>query len=156
MFHVQDKTPDDKLNINEKLEKIEVDLNEIKEMINRKNSNQKPELIALGCPHLSSEEIEYIAELVRNKKKDKEIDVFLFASRETIRNSKDSIKIIEEFGGKVFADTCMVVAPLSEKYKRTGVNSGKASFYLPMKEYGGQIINFQGIEELMRWAIIDN
>lgn len=156
MFHVEGRTPDDYLNFEKKLEKVSVDYTTIEQIIYSKSTDKKPELIAIGCPHLSKEEFEYIANMVRGKKKDKDIEVFLFASRETIKNSKDYVKVIEEFGAKVFADTCMVVSPLSEKYKITGVNSGKASFYLPMKEYGGQDINFRSINELMRWAIIDN
>ena len=39
---------------------------------------------------------------------------------------------IEGVGGKVLADTCMVVAPIEDMgYKTTGVNSGKAANYLP-------------------------
>jgi len=39
---------------------------------------------------------------------------------------------IEAAGGKVVADTCMVVAPIEDMgYKTTAVNSGKAANYLP-------------------------
>lgn len=35
-------------------------------------------------------------------------------------------------GGKIVADTCMVVSPIeSMGYKTTAVNSGKAANYLP-------------------------
>ncbi len=156
IFHVEGRTPDDGLNINEKLERVNLDYSVIRDTMDKKTSREKPQLIAIGCPHLSKEELEFIAHMVNGKKKDKDVDVFLFASRETIKNSQEYIKVIEEFGAKVFADTCMVVSPLSDKYKKTGVNSGKASFYLPMKEYGGQTINFQNINELLRWAIIEN
>lgn len=156
MFHVENRTPDDILNRGRKFEKVVVDYNELKNLMEEKSSHEKPELIAIGCPHLSKDEIDYIASLVRGKKKDKEVEVFLFASRETIKNSSASIKIIEDFGAKVFADTCMVVAPLSKKYHKTAINSGKASFYLPMKEYGGQEIIFRNFNDLLRWAVIDN
>jgi hypothetical protein len=39
---------------------------------------------------------------------------------------------IEHAGGKVVADTCMVVAPIEQMgFRTTGVNSGKAACYLP-------------------------
>jgi len=39
---------------------------------------------------------------------------------------------IEAAGGRVVADTCMVVSPIEDMgYKVTGVNSGKAANYLP-------------------------
>jgi hypothetical protein len=41
-------------------------------------------------------------------------------------------RIIEVAGGKVVADTCMVVSPIEDMgYKTTAVNSGKAANYLP-------------------------
>jgi predicted aconitase len=41
-------------------------------------------------------------------------------------------QIIETAGGKVVADTCMVVSPIEDMgYKTTAVNSGKAANYLP-------------------------
>jgi predicted aconitase len=40
--------------------------------------------------------------------------------------------IINKAGGKVVADTCMVVSPIKKMgFKITGVNSGKAANYLP-------------------------
>ncbi|MEM1614194.1 MAG: aconitase X, partial [Thermoplasmatales archaeon] len=65
----------------------------------------------------------------------------------------DSVKIIEDFGGKVLTDTCMVVSPLSNKYSSTGTNSGKASFYLPLKGYGNQKVTFMAIIDLLKWVI---
>jgi len=41
-------------------------------------------------------------------------------------------KIIEESGGKIVSDTCMVVSPIeSMGFRVIGVNSGKAANYLP-------------------------
>ena len=41
------------------------------------------------------------------------------------------IRKIEEFGAKVFADTCMVVSPATKRFKCVMTNSGKALEYLP-------------------------
>jgi predicted aconitase len=79
--------------------------------------------------------------------------LFLFTSREVKANSSEAVRIIENFGGKVFADTCMVVSPLSNNYSSTGTNSGKASFYLPLKGYGNQKVAFMGILDLLKWVI---
>ena len=40
-------------------------------------------------------------------------------------------QIVEAAGGKVVADTCMVVSPASQRYKKMMTNSGKALVYLP-------------------------
>lgn len=151
MFHVSRVTPESNL-VSDNPEVLDVENSEIEETIAQKSSNQEPELIAIGCPHLSSEELNYIANLVRGKRKVGP-DLYLFTSREVRENSRDAVKLIEDFGGRVFVDTCMVVSPLSNKYSSTGTNSGKASFYLPLKGYGNQMVTFTGIMDLMKWVI---
>lgn len=151
MFHVEGVTRESDL-VEDSPEVMEVGIKEIEETIGKSSSQQEPELIAIGCPHLSSEELDYIAGLVKGKKKVGP-DLFLFTSREVKAKSAGAVKTIENFGGKVFSDTCMVVSPLSNNYKSTGTNSGKASFYLPLKGYGNQKVAFMGIMDLLRWVI---
>lgn len=151
MFHVEGVTRESDL-VEDSPEVMEVGIREIEETIGKSSSQQEPELIAIGCPHLSSEELDYIAGLVKGKKKVGP-DLFLFTSREVKAKSAGAVKTIENFGGKVFSDTCMVVSPLSNNYNSTGTNSGKASFYLPLKGYGNQKVAFMGIMDLLRWVI---
>ena len=54
---------------------------------------------------------------------------------------------IEEAGGKIIADTCMVVSPIEEIFERTGVNSAKAAHYLP--SFCKQKVLFGRMEELI-------
>ena len=57
-------------------------------------------------------------------------------------------KTIEEAGGRVVADTCMVVSPIEKMgYKTTGVNSGKAANYLP--GFCKQEVCFANIDDLV-------
>lgn len=151
MFHVDGITKETGL-VSDSPEVISVERKDIEETIDKNSAQEEPELIAIGCPHLSSEELNYIAKLLKGKKKVGP-DLFLFTSREVRANSSESVKIIENFGGKVFSDTCMVVSPLSNNYSRTGTNSGKASFYLPLKGYGNQKVAFKGIMDLLKWVI---
>lgn len=151
MFHVEGVTPESNL-ISDDAEVMEIDHRVIEETIAKNSSEQEPELIAIGCPHLSVDELSYIASLVSGKKKVGP-ELFLFTSREVRQNSKEAVRIIEDFGGKVFVDTCMVVSPLSNAYGKTGTNSGKASFYLPLSGYGNQKVTFMGIMDLMKWVI---
>ncbi len=151
MFHVEGVTKETRL-VSDSPETMEVTKEDISDTISKNSTQQEPELIAIGCPHLSSEELTYIAGLVKGKKKIGP-DLFLFTSREVKANSTEAVKIIENFGGKVFADTCMVVSPLSNTYGSTGTNSGKASFYLPLKGYGNQKVAFMGILDLLKWVI---
>ncbi len=61
-------------------------------------------------------------------------------------------KIINNAGGSVVADTCMVVSPIEEMgYKTTGVNSGKAANYLP--GFCKQNVCFANIDDLIKEAL---
>ena len=151
MFHVDGITKETSL-VSDSPETINVEKSDIDETIGKNSTQEEPELIAIGCPHLSSEELDYIARLVKGKKKVGP-DLFLFTSREVKAQSLKSVKTIENFGGKVFSDTCMVVSPLSNNYSKTGTNSGKATFYLPLKGYGNQKVAFMGILDLLKWVI---
>ncbi len=151
MFHVDGITKETSL-VSDSPETINVEKSDIDETISKNSAQEEPELIAIGCPHLSSEELDYIAGLVKGKKKVGP-DLFLFTSREVKAQSLESVKTIENFGGKVFSDTCMVVSPLSNNYSKTGTNSGKATFYLPLKGYGNQKVAFMGILDLLKWVI---
>ncbi len=151
MFHVEGITVETGL-VSDSPETMEVTKEEIDEAIGRNAAQSEPELIAIGCPHLSAEELEYIASLVKGKRKVGP-ELYLFTSREVRAKAASAVRTIEEFGGRVFSDTCMVVSPLSNNFKSTGTNSGKATFYLPLKGYGNQKVAFMGIMDLMRWVI---
>ncbi len=57
-------------------------------------------------------------------------------------------EIIEKAGGKIVADTCMVVSPIEEMgFKTTGVDSGKAGNYLP--GFCKQNVVFKRIDDLI-------
>ena len=56
----------------------------------------------------------------------------LYALKDLNEITKNMLGEIEKAGGKIVADTCMVVSPIERMgYKKTGVNSGKAANYLP-------------------------
>jgi hypothetical protein len=124
LFHVEEQTPEwNKFSISG-LEKIEVDIVEIK------TDECEPDLIALGCPHLSEQELENLYGVVKDRGKVKR-EFWVFLSRKLIEKRKSIVEKIEEHGIKVFSDTCMVVSPATESYECVMVNSGKALQYLP-------------------------
>lgn len=109
----------------------------------------EPDLIAIGCPHASLSELRQIYELLRKYGNVKR-EMWIFSSRNVIEENRSLVARIEEFGAKVFADTCMVVSPASSGFECVMVNSGKALEYLP-KLRGVNAI-FGDIEECVRWA----
>ena len=57
-------------------------------------------------------------------------------------------RMITDAGGKIVADTCMVVSPLEKMgYSVTGVNSAKAANYLP--GFCKQAVVFTNIDDLL-------
>jgi predicted aconitase len=113
-------------------EEIPVGANELKAAREKLGgSKRKPQMIAIGCPHASLDEIREVAEAVKGKKI--AADLWVCTARKT-REAADKagyVKTIEAAGGRVVADTCMVVCPLEQMgYTCTGCNSGKAAKYL--------------------------
>lgn len=56
---------------------------------------------------------------------------YVFASQGVIDAHRKTVDAIEKSGAKVYADTCMVVSPVMERYRGIMVNSGKALAYVP-------------------------
>ncbi|MBC7114225.1 MAG: aconitase X catalytic domain-containing protein [Archaeoglobi archaeon] len=124
IFHIENKTPEASLYPLPD-ERIEVGREEIKGILEFSD----PDVIALGCPHLSEEEIKKIAVLLKGKRVEK--DTWICTSREIRERCRKEIEIIERSGAKVICDTCMVVSPLLERYSCALVESGKALNYVP-------------------------
>ncbi len=150
LFHVEGVTPESG-DFERPKERLEIDAAEI----NFSSEGCTPDLIALGCPHLSSEELREIFEIASrftHAKARKE--VWLFTSRKVYGESGEIIKKLERMGFKVFCDTCMVVSPSTSRYECVMVNSGKALTYLP-KLRGVKVI-FGSIKECIGRAFSDD
>lgn len=129
LFFVKGATPE--FSVSEKPEKITFTEKELRETKENLDSREKPDLITIGCPHASIQEIKEVADLAQGKKLD--CDLWVCTARQTkaIADKAGYTAIIEKAGGRIVADTCMVVCPLEEMgYKVTGCNSGKAAKYL--------------------------
>jgi len=131
------------------LETIEFTAQEKEETIDRLNTgDQDPDLIVVGCPHCSLNEIRDLA----GKLEDRKItgDLWVLASKpiEKLADRMGYTEVIEQAGGQVVADTCHVVCPIQDLgYKTTGVNSGKAAEYLP--GFGDQKVIFASVDDLV-------
>lgn len=111
-----------------KLEKISVDRNQIDEVYD-KHPGTDADIIALGCPHCSKAELNRIALLLEGKKVKKEL--WVCTARKIAEGCPGLVARIEKSGAKIICDTCMVVSPASEKFRKMMVNSGKALAYIP-------------------------
>lgn len=151
LYHIEGITPEAKVVYKGDAEKISVGEGELEEVYEELSSNEKPELITIGCPHASIQEIEEVAKKLEGKKL--KIPLWLFTSRSTkmLAEKLGYIDVIEKAGGRVFADTCMVVSPIEDTgYRIIGTNSGKAAKYLP--GLCKKVVVFKNLDELIETA----
>ncbi|MGP8321365.1 MAG: aconitase X [Methanosarcinaceae archaeon] len=134
LYHVDGVTPDArKMTFKGPDENIVIEKSQIREVYDRIPDKAKGgmdvDMVALGCPHCSADELAHIARLLDGKIVRK--DVWVCTSREVAEHYPRFVDKIEKSGALVVCDTCMVVSPASENYKLMMVNSGKALTYVP-------------------------
>jgi predicted aconitase len=148
LYHVDELTPEADLTSIKDLETIEIDKKELDIIYDELNSNEKPDIIIFGCPHASLREISSICKKIKGKKLNKPIWICTSRLMKEAADRMGFSNIIEEAGGHIVADTCMVVSPIENMgYKITGVNSGKAANYLP--GFCKQKVVFSNIDKLL-------
>lgn len=114
----------------EGLETITVEQRDLEEAKAGLVSDPDNPTYCIGCPHCSIKELEETANLVKGK--NLEGRLWVFTSRKVYDEAEKGglIKIIEDAGGRVYRDTCMVVAPLHEMgWQGVGTNSMKGGHY---------------------------
>jgi predicted aconitase len=110
---------------------------------------QDVELITIGCPHVSIDELEEIAEFLRGKqKREGAPDMWVCVSKDVKKRAPEAVKVIEGYG-KVLVDTCMVVSPIDNVASVTATNSGKAATYLPLDAFCGQRVLYRSTPMLL-------
>jgi len=87
------------------------------------------DLIAIGCPHVSKEELRLILKLLRGRSVKR--NLWIFCSRSLVERSYEIVKKLEELGVRIYCDTCIVVSPIVKRFECVMTNSGKALAYLP-------------------------
>ena len=135
LYHVENITPEYK-NASEHLEMLEkisitsTDLEKTREKLS--TYKDKPDLVCLGCPHASLEEINEVAHILKGKTLANKLWVCTSISVKAASDRMGYTQIIEKAGGHVVCDTCMVVAPIEEMdFNVIGVDSAKAANYVP-------------------------
>ncbi len=138
LYHVENQTPEyNNAGKNELIEdsnNIFITASDIKNTFENLTNSSKNEadLVCLGCPHASLEEIKEIADIVVNKKIKNDLWVCTSINVKAASDRMGYTKIIESAGGHIVCDTCMVVAPIEDMgYETIGVNSAKAANYVP-------------------------
>ncbi|MGC8676315.1 MAG: aconitase X [Candidatus Micrarchaeia archaeon] len=155
LFHIEGITPEARYNMI-KLdgieETIEIDRKELDELKDKLNTGVPDDidLVAIGCPHASINEVREVAMLLKGKKIKEGKELWITTSR-VVKNLAEQLGYlaeIERAGGHIVADTCMVVSPIEDMgFKTTATNSGKAAKYLP--RFSKQNVVFNDAKELI-------
>ena len=130
------------------IERVPIEQKQLDEMKAKMQSADSVDLVTIGCPHCSLQEIKEIAWRLKGKKLKMKLWVCTSGKVKEQADKEGYSAAIREAGGLVVADTCMVVAPIEQMgFKSTGANSGKAAIYL--QSLCRQKVSFKDVEELL-------
>lgn len=150
LYHVEGITPEyrnaDVDNVEDKITITKEDILSTREKLS--TAEGYADLVCLGCPHASLEEVKEVAEIVKGKKIKNELWVCTSINIKEASKRLGYLEAIESAGGKICCDTCMVVAPIEQMgYEVIGVNSAKAANYVP--SMCGLKVIYNDIENLL-------
>ncbi len=152
LYHIEDVTPEYdvacKEDASESLTITKEDILQTRE--NLTTTDREADLICLGCPHASLEEISKVAGLVKGKTIKNKLWICTSISVKASADRMGYTKTIEDAGGNIVCDTCMVVAPIEDMgFEVIGVNSAKAANYVP--SMCGLDVVYNDVENLIQF-----
>ena len=152
LYHMENVTPEwdsaEKEEVEDYLFVGEKDIAETRSGLT--TTEREADLICLGCPHASLEEISHVAGIVQNKSIKNKLWICTSVSVKATADRMGYTKIIEDAGGNVVCDTCMVVAPIEDMgFEVIGVNSAKAANYVP--SMCGLDVVYDDVENLIKF-----
>ncbi len=131
IYHIKGMTPEaDKFtDPSDDITIGEPEMKEAYEFLNDKDNTI--DFVSLGCPHASLDEIKQVAMLLKGKKVAPGVEMWVACARPIKEKAEDMgyVRIIEDAGAKVAADTCMVVAPVKGRFKSVATTSAKGCYY---------------------------
>lgn len=148
LFHVRGVTPED---VPEPSERITVGARDIEEASRSMNDGADPDLVAIGCPHCSLEELRVLAGLLSRRRVSRETWIATARPVKEAAAAQGVLQEIERSGAKVLADTCFVVAPIRGRFRCMATNSAKAVFYARSKNRFRTV--FAPLERLVEIAV---
>jgi len=131
----------------ERLEAVEtLDYREVEDELESKRLDDV-DIVYIGCPHASHEEIEELARLLsRLRPRPHRPGLLITTSRlEESRVSAEAMKVLREYGAVILRDTCLVVSSLRSRGLRVATYSYKALFYLSRR---GLKVGLESMEDL--------
>ena len=115
LYHIEGVTPEAKIAwmVSPDAETISIDT--VEEGYKSLDSTERDiDLVTLGCPHCSYEELEQIANTLDGKKIKSRLWVTTAMPIYAMAKRSNIAAAIEKAGGEILSDTCLIVAPTSE------------------------------------------
>ena len=110
------------------------------------------DLVSLGCPHASLAELRRVADHIEGRHVKAALWITSARSTRQAATSEGLVDRIEAVGGRVVADTCMVVAPVGELgFRSMATNSAKMAFYAPA--HSGLAVRYGTLEQCLDAAV---
>jgi predicted aconitase len=125
----------------------------VQEAIDQLNQSvEQIDLVVIGCPHASLNELTEVAHYVRGRHLQSALWVTTARAIRQQARELGVVDMIEAAGGLVIADGCVVVAPMRElAYRTLATNSAKmASYALPLT---GLQVRFGSLEHCLDAAL---
>jgi len=97
-------------------------------------TGEELDLVVLGSPHFSFEELKRLAPLLEGRERHPRVTFLVTTSRgmRDLAAAAGLLRTLEEFGGRVTVDTCILATPMLPKsVRRLMTNSGKYALYSP-------------------------
>jgi len=116
------------------------------------SSVEKIDLVSIGCPHASLAEIEEVARWLEGKRVKAALWVTTARRTRELAEERGFVQAIEAAGGRVLADTCLVVAPVEALgFRSLATNSAKMALYAP--SHCGLAVRFGSLEQCLEAAV---
>ncbi len=110
------------------------------------------DLVWIGCPHASLEEIETIADWLDGRRVRSALWITAAHHVRAEAESRGLLAQIEASGGRIVSDTCLVVAPVEALgFRSIATNSGKGAFYGP--SHAHVAVRFGSLEQCVEAAL---
>lgn len=161
LYHVAGVTPEARrwemvYKDDQPAETLEVDEKEIRAVYQELSSPGDVDLVAVGCPHCSLDEVAEVARLLQGRKVRRGIRFWVFTSPQVYAAAAKQgyTQVIRLAGADVFTHTCMVVMPIEEMgIQGVAVNSAKAAFYIPRTTANKCRVVFTPLTEMQAYLL---
>ncbi|MCS7126693.1 MAG: aconitase X catalytic domain-containing protein [Aigarchaeota archaeon] len=154
MFHVEGITPEYTLTPEDRVEEIEVSDRDLENASEELNDDVEPDLIFIGCPHASLEELIMLIERLENRVVKKKMWVCTSRAVGALAKKLGVYQKLERLGVTILSDTCPIVAPINELNIRSiATNSVKGVWY--SRNLNNLSIKLAKLSELVEEAVRD-